>query len=98
MTAVTVRIMDRAVRDVPLFQIFRFFSTLFKRGRAGGVIPTLKKKFLEDVRLARGAKSQNFPGSNFLRAKSFQTKCVKLFLTTSLKSGLLPLRTLPKNA
>ena len=45
----------------------------------------------------RGAKTQNFPGSNFLRAKTFQTKCVKLFLTTSLKSGLLTLTTLPKN-
>ena len=47
---------------------------------------------------ARGAKTQNFSGSNFLRAKTFPTKCAKPFLTTSLKSTLLPLMTLPKNA
>ena len=35
----------------------------------------------------RGAKTQNFPDSNFLRAKTFRTKCVKSFLTTSLKSA-----------
>ena len=46
----------------------------------------------------RGTKTQNFPGSNFLRAKTFRTKCAKPFLTTSLKSALLPLTTLPKNA
>ena len=46
----------------------------------------------------RGAKTQNFPGSNFLRAKTFRTKCAKPFLTTRLKSVLLPLTTLPKNA
>ena len=46
----------------------------------------------------RGAKTKNFPGSNFLRAKTFRTKCAKPFLTTSLKSALLPLATLPKNA
>ena len=34
----------------------------------------------------RGTKTQNFPGSNFLRAKTFQTKCAKPCLTTSLKS------------
>ena len=38
----------------------------------------------------RGAKTQNFPVSNFLRAKTFQVKCAKPFLTTSLKSALLP--------
>ena len=46
----------------------------------------------------RGTKTQNFPGSNFLRAKTFRTKCAKPFLTTSLKSAILPLTTLPKNA
>ena len=46
----------------------------------------------------RGAKTQNFPGSNFLCAKTLQTKCAIPFLTTSLKSALLPLTTLPKNA
>ena len=46
----------------------------------------------------RDTKTQNFPGSNFLRAKTFRTKCAKPFLTTSLKSALLPLTTLPKNA
>ena len=35
----------------------------------------------------RGAKTQNFPDSNFLRAKTFRTKCVESFLTTSLKSA-----------
>ena len=50
------------------------------------------------IHIARGAKTQNFPGSNFLRAKTFWTKCAKPFLTTSLKSALLPLTTLPKNA
>ena len=38
----------------------------------------------------RGAKTQNFPDSNYLCAKAFQTKWAKLFLTTSLKSALLP--------
>ena len=33
----------------------------------------------------RGAKTQNFPGSNFLRAKTFQTKCAKPFLETNIK-------------
>ena len=47
---------------------------------------------------ARGAKTQNFPGSSFLRAKTFRTKCAKPFLTTTLKSALLPLVTLPENA
>ena len=46
----------------------------------------------------RGAKTQKFPGSNFLCAKTFRMKCTKPFLTTSLKSALLPLTTLPKNA
>ena len=36
----------------------------------------------------RGAKTQNFPDSNFLRAKTFRTKCVKSFLTTRLKSAI----------
>ena len=36
---------------------------------------------------ARGAKNPNFPGSNFLRAKTFRTKCAKPFLTTSLRSA-----------
>ena len=48
--------------------------------------------------LPRGAKTQNFPGSNFLRAKTFWAKCAKPFLTISLKSALLPLTTFPKNA
>ena len=52
----------------------------------------------EQQKDARGTKTQNFPGSNFLRAKTFRTKCAKPFLTTSLKSALLPLTTLPKNA
>ena len=39
----------------------------------------------------RGAKTQNFPGSSFLRAKTFQTKCAKPFLKTRLKSVFLPL-------
>ena len=39
---------------------------------------------------SRGAKTQNFPDSNFLRAKTFRTKCAKPFPTTSLKSALLP--------
>ena len=30
----------------------------------------------------RGGKTQNFPGSSFLRAKTFWTKCTKPFLTT----------------
>jgi len=37
--------------------------------------------------LTRGAKTQNFPDGNFLRPKTFRTKCVKSFLTTSLKSA-----------
>ena len=45
----------------------------------------------------RGAKTQNFPDSNFLRAITFRTKCAKPYLTTSLKSALLPLTILPKN-
>ena len=49
------------------------------------------------VNKIRGTKTQNFPGSNFLRAKTFRTKCAKPFLTTSLKSALLPLTTLPKS-
>ena len=32
----------------------------------------------------RGAKTQNFPGSNFLRAKTFRTKCAKPSPKTSL--------------
>ena len=39
----------------------------------------------------RGAKTQNFPDSSFLRAKTFQTKCAKPFLKTRLKSAFLPL-------
>ena len=46
----------------------------------------------------RGAKTQNFPGGSFLRAKTFRTKCAKPFLTTTLKSVLSPLVTLPENA
>ena len=46
----------------------------------------------------RGAKTQNFPDSNFLRAKTFRTKRAKPFLATNLKSACLPLTTLPKNA
>ena len=39
----------------------------------------------------RGAKTQNFPDSNFLRAKTFRTKCTKPFLTPSQKNAFLPL-------
>ena len=66
---------------------------------AGNEWPSWALKQLIEAQLqGRGAKTQNFPDSNFLRAKTFQTKCVKLFLTTSLKSVLLPLTTLPTNA
>ena len=51
-----------------------------------------------DDKTTRGGKTQNFPGSNILYAKTFRTQCVKPFLTTSQKSALLPLTTLPKNA
>ena len=46
----------------------------------------------------RGTKTQNFPDSNFLRAKAFRTKRAKPSLATNLKSVCLPLTTLPKNA
>ena len=39
----------------------------------------------------RGTKPRKFPGSNFLRTKTFRKKCGKLFLTTSLESVCLPL-------
>ena len=51
-----------------------------------------------EVHYSRGGKTQNFPGSNFLRANNFRTKCAKLFHKTSLKSAFLPLTTLSKNA
>ena len=58
-----------------------------------------KLSFVDKKRIVRQRhKTQNFPGSNFLRAKTFRTKCAKPFLTTSLKSAFLPLTTLPKNA
>ena len=47
-------------------------------------MPTIEKS---PHKMPRGAKTQNFPNSNFLRAKTFRTKCVKSFLTTSLKSA-----------
>ena len=59
---------------------------------------SLKGSCDPNIPLLRGAKTQNFPDSNFLRATIFRTKCVESFLTTSLKSALLPLTTLPKNA
>ena len=43
----------------------------------------------------RGAKTQNFLGSNFLRAKTFRMKCAEPLLTTSLNSSLFPLTTCP---
>ena len=46
----------------------------------------------------RGAKTQNFLGSNFLCTKTFRTKCAKAFLMKNLKCALLPLTTMPKNA
>ena len=48
---------------------------------------SLKGSCDPNIPLLRGAKTQNFPDSNFLRAKTFRTKCVKSFLTTSLKSA-----------
>ena len=48
--------------------------------------------------VGRGATTQNFPDCNFLRAKTFQTKCAKPFLATNIKNACLPLTTLPKNA
>ena len=75
----------------------------FKRERVTFSNLTLRRRNWADNQPAsdrsssRGAKPQNFPDSNFLRAKTFQTKCAKRFPITSLKSTLLPLTTLPKN-
>ena len=75
----------------------------FKRERVTFSNLTLRRRNWADNQPAsdrsssRGAKPQNFPDSNFLRAKTFQTKCAKRFSITSLKSALLPLTTLPKN-
>ena len=46
----------------------------------------LSMHFLELPPSARGAKTQNFSDSNFLRAITFQTNCAKPFHTTSVKA------------
>ena len=71
---------------------------LFCKQISPNMRPPQKTTIVLDLDHHRGGKTQNFPGSNFLRAKTFRTKCAKPFLTTSLKSALLPLTTLPKNA
>ena len=40
---------------------------------------------LENMHITRGTKTQNFPDSNFFRAKNFRTKRAKPFLATNLK-------------
>ena len=47
---------------------------------------------------SRGTKTQNFPGSNFLRAKNFPDEVRETVSHDKPNSALLPLTTLPKNA
>ena len=53
---------------------------------------------IRELLMCRGAKTQNFPESNFFLRKNFQTKCAKPLLATNQESTYLPLTTLPKNA
>ena len=76
----------RRSNSVNLRETFQCFFWKFELKEGTPNPPTL---------LPRGAKPQNFPGSNFLCAKTFRMKCAEPLLTTSLNSSLFPLTTCP---